>query len=84
MRSEWRQFLARVEKRLIRMLDVITILVCDSVIMAGGYGLIRIAEALSGSGNEFFNAARHISAGVFLLLYLVWLYIDLTEFWKRK
>jgi hypothetical protein len=84
MRPEWQDLFSRLERRLVRTIDVVSILVFDSVIIVGGYGLIRGLEALSGSSNPFFDAARHVSAAVFLLLYLTWVSQDLIGFWRGK
>ncbi len=72
MRIVWRDFVHRLELRFIRLLDVVNILVFDGVILGCGYAIIRLAEGMQRTGNRFFDAARSVSAGVFLLLYLVW------------
>ncbi len=82
MDQEWHELGQRFLRRVIRTLDVITILSLDSVILAFGYVLIRAAAALSGTGSRFFEAAREVSAGLFLLLYLVWIFFDLRDFLK--
>lgn len=83
MRPEWQQLVLRLERRLVRTIDVISILAMDAVLLGFGYLVIRGAEALSGSGNKFFDAARVVSAGLFLLLYLVMVAYDFWDFLKR-
>jgi hypothetical protein len=83
MRPEWQQLGLRLEKRLVRTIDVISILLLDAVLLALGYAVIRSAEALSGSGNRYFEVARTMSGMLFLLLYLVMVIYDFKEFVKR-
>jgi hypothetical protein len=64
MDQEWHELGQRSLRRVIRTLDVITILSLDSVILAFGYVLIRAAAALSGSGSRFFEAAREVRRAV--------------------
>ena len=83
-KTEWQALGNRVEKRLIRALDVLSTLVFDSVLLLGGFLSLRLAELLPGAHSWLFDAARTISAWAFVLLYLIWVGKDLVEFWKEK
>jgi hypothetical protein len=72
MRQRWNDFFDRLETRLIRVLDVLSILLFDATIIGFGYFIIHMTELLSESHSKFFDAAREVSSGVFLLLYLMW------------
>jgi hypothetical protein len=80
--QDWLNFLNRLKRRLIRVLDVLSVMVFDGVILGIGYALVRVAETLTGSGSGFFEAARKISSGVFLLLYVTWVGFDIWDFLK--
>jgi len=82
MESPWKTLRDRLRRRFIRTIDVISILGLDAVVLAVGYAVIRVAEALSGSANKFFEAARVVSGGLFLLLYLVLVFFDILEFFR--
>jgi hypothetical protein len=64
------------------MLDVVNIMVSDAVILVMGYLVIRGAESLPGSNSKVFAAAKEISQGVFLVLYLAWVIFDLWDFFR--
>ena len=67
MRAEWKELWERVQRRLIRTLDVLSILALDAALLVFAYLVVRIVEALAGSGNRFYDAARQVSAAVFLV-----------------
>jgi hypothetical protein len=74
--ADWRALWNRVQLRLITALDVVSILICDAVILGAGYVIINLTEHLDGSRWSprvlaFFETARSLSAGLFLLLYVV-------------
>ena len=83
MNSEWSGLRGRVEGRLIRVLDILSIMVCDLVVIIIGYGVILAARHLSSQDSLFFNTAKQISEGVFLILYVIMVAVDCWEFLKK-
>jgi hypothetical protein len=81
---EWRRLWQRVQRRAIRALDVLSILALDAILLVFSYLVVRIVEALTGSGNRFYDAARAVSGVVLLVLYLAWVGNDLWEFLRRR
>lgn len=79
-REDWRSFAERLNKRLIRALDIASILILDAVILLIGYGLLWLVDSLTYSGNSYFSVAVEVSGGTFLLLYLVFVVGDLWDF----
>jgi len=79
-REEWRGLAERLNQRLIRALDIASILLLDAVILLIGYGLLKLVDSLTDSGNSYFSVAVEISGGTFLLLYLVFIVRDLWDF----
>jgi hypothetical protein len=82
--TAWRNLGWRVQARFITAIDVLSILLLDGVILAGGYGVIRLTEYLSDSASTFFEAARQLSAGLFLLLYAVTVCFHVVRFIKQE
>jgi len=82
--DEWRELWGRIQRRMIRAGDVLSILALDAAILAFAYLIVRLVGALAGSGNRVYDAARTVSAGVFLVLYLVWVAGDVWDFLRRK
>ncbi|RMH19494.1 MAG: hypothetical protein D6696_10445 [Acidobacteria bacterium] len=82
MGSEWRGLGGRLERRLIRAIDVVSILVVDAIILLFGYGLHWVIEKTTTTDSLLFSVARDISHGTFLLLYLVWVGWDFFDFLK--
>jgi uncharacterized membrane protein YozB (DUF420 family) len=83
MNSEWSDLGRRAEARFIRVLDILSIMASDLVVIAIGYGVILIASHLSNPDSRFFNVAKNISEGVFLILYVIMVVVDCWEFFKR-
>jgi hypothetical protein len=81
---EWRGLWERIQRRVIRAADVLSIMALDAVILIFAYIVVRLVGDLAGSGNRFYDAARIVSAAVFLVLYLVWVAVDLWEFLTRR
>jgi hypothetical protein len=84
MSTDWTDLAERLRKRFIRVLDILSILACDLVVIAIGYGVIVIAKTLSSPDSAFFNVAKQISEGVFLILYVVMVSMDCWEFLRRE
>lgn len=84
LREEWYHLGERLNWRLVRTLDIASILLLDAVILLFGYGLIWLVETLTDSGNSYFAVAIEISGGTFLLLYLVFVVGDLWEFLRSS
>jgi len=84
VRPEWHSLLERLEVRLIRILDIFSIMVSDLVVIGIGYTVIRVAGLLSNGDSKFFEVAKTISEGVFLLLYVIMVLVDCWEFIKRE
>lgn len=84
MSTEWQALRGRIELRLIRVLDILSIMICDLVVIAIGYGAILLARYFSKGESKFFDVAKQISEGAFLLLYLIMVFADCTEFLKRE
>lgn len=84
MKAEWKNLWERIQRRLIRAIDVLSILALDATLLAFAYLVVRIVEALAGSGNRFYDAARQVSAAVFLVLYLAWVGSDVWEFLRKR
>jgi hypothetical protein len=82
--DQWHELWQRIQRRVIRAADVLSIIALDAVILLFAYFLVRLVEALAGSGNRFFDAARAVSAPVFLVLYLVWVIGDVWDFLKGR
>jgi hypothetical protein len=81
---EFDALLERVKQRLIRVLDVVSILVLDFVMIGLGYLLVRIAGHFANSGSRTFDAARKFSEGLFLLMYLAWVWFDLWDYFGEE
>ena len=78
--SEWQRFAEREVRRFIRAMDVVSIMAFDSVLVAVGYGFIKLAGRFAGSGSQSFEAARKVSEAAFLLIYVAWVIFDLYDF----
>ena len=61
-----------------------SILVFDLVFLLLGYLLTWIVEVTTTEGDALLDMARAISHGTFLLLYLVWVVLDLLEFFRDE
>lgn len=84
LREEWRHLSERLNRRLVRTVDIASILLLDAVILLFGYGLIWLVETWTDSGNSYVAVAVEISGGTFLLLYLVFVVGDLWEFLRSS
>lgn len=84
MSSEGQKFLSGLRQRFFLALEVLSILIFDSVILGFGYLLFRYAAVLVGSRSILFDVAKEISAALFLLLYLAWVAFDFRDFLKRR
>lgn len=84
MIPEWRELWERIQRRMVRAADVLSILLLDAILLVFAYLVVSIVEALAGSGNKFYDAARQVSAVVFLVLYLAWVGNDVWDFLKRR
>jgi hypothetical protein len=84
MASEWTDLQGRLKRRLIRAVDVASILLFDLVFLLLGYLLTWIVEITTNEGDAILDLARNISHGTFLLLYLVWVVLDLVEFFRDE
>jgi hypothetical protein len=84
MIEDWKGLWERLQRRLIRVVDVLSILALDAILLLFAYLVVRIVEGLASSGNRFYDAARHVSAVVFLVLYLAWVGSDVWEFLKKR
>lgn len=84
MLTEWFSLGERIKRRLIRVLDILSILFCDLIVIGIGYGVIRLARLLSGPESKFFNIARQLSEAAFLILYVIMVFIDCWEFLMRE
>lgn len=90
--NEWHALLERVQRRVITALDLISILICDAVILGAGFGVISVTEhfrapdqgAWSARVLAFFEVARDLSAGLFLLLYVVVVGFHVWRFFKQE
>jgi hypothetical protein len=82
--SEWNALLHQLQRRLIRTIDVISILISDAIVLVGGYILIVVAERFLRSGNRFIIGAREISGAAFMLIYVAWVFHDVWEFVKSS
>jgi hypothetical protein len=78
--NEWQRFAEREVRRFIRALDVVSIMLFDFVLVALGYGLIKFASRFADSHSQSFEAARKVSEAAFLLIYVAWVVLDLTDF----
>jgi len=83
--EQWVALWGRVQRRAIRVIDIVTILIADGLIMALGYRLVRFGtHFLSNSGSTFFDAAKEVSEGVFLLLYMAFITFDIGEYVRSE
>ena len=73
----------RLKHRLIRSVDISSILILDAVILLLGYGLIKFVHLVAVDGTELFQMTEVVSEGAFLLVYVAWVAWDLLEFAKR-
>jgi len=84
LREEWSHLSERLNRRLVRTVDIASILLLDSVILLFGYGLIWLVESWTDPRNSYFAVATEVSGGTFLLLYLVFVVGDLWEFLRSS
>jgi hypothetical protein len=84
MRSEWQAFAERLERRLIRSLDVASILILDAIILVLGYVILWFVNKVTSDEDAFFNVAKAISHGTLVLLYLCWAVSDVWEFLRHE
>lgn len=80
MKGDWLALAKRAERRLIRTLDIFSILICDLVVITVGYTVTSVAKYLSRPGSPFFSAAERISEGMFLIIYAIMVSRDCWEF----
>ncbi len=78
-RDDWRKLGGRVEKRLVRTLDVASILLLDAAVLALLYGVIWAVDQVTGSENKTFAYAKSVSHAIILVLYIVWAIWDVVE-----
>jgi threonine/homoserine/homoserine lactone efflux protein len=83
-RQAWGELGIRLEARLIRSVDLASILFFDAVILLFGYLVIWGVDAVADQENQFFRVAKMISHGAFVLLYLFWVAYDSWEFWQES
>ena len=84
MPTKWSPFRERIIRRIIRVLDIASILICDLVVIGIGYGVILVARKLSSPESKFFSYAKELSEAAFLALYVAMVVIDLWEFVRRE
>jgi hypothetical protein len=84
MTKEWTALGSRIELRLIRVIDIFSILLSDTVVIVIGYGVSFVVQRLSNPGSMFFSFAKRLSEGLFLLLYTAMVCKDLWEFLVRE
>lgn len=78
--NAWASLGYRLQLRLIRIIDIFSILAADLVVVVMGYGIIRLVSVLSAVNSNFFDTAKQISEGAFLLLYSILVIVDIFEF----
>lgn len=83
-RSSWCALGARVEKRFIRVVDLLSIFVLDAVILLAGYALIWVVDTTTGAGDAYFEAARALSEGAFLPFCVAWVGWDPWELARNE
>jgi hypothetical protein len=84
MGRELSAFGNRLRGRVVRVLDVVSILVLDFAIIGVGYGLVRLLAHFANSGSRSFDAARKFSEGLFLVMYLAWVALDLWDYFGEE
>jgi hypothetical protein len=84
MSSEWEGLGHRLQRRAARTIDVLSILFFDALVLIAANGLILLLERFTSDRNDFFRAAKDLSHGSFLLLYVFWVGWDVWEFVKHS
>ncbi len=74
----------RLRRHFFRGIGVASILVFNSVLLLLGYLLTWVIETTTSEGDALLDIARAFSRGTFLLLYLVWVVLDLVEFFRSE
>ncbi len=82
--SDWIGLRQRLKRRFIRAMDIASILIFDLVFLLLVYLLTWIIEATTTEGDVVLDVARAVSHGTSLLLYLVWVVLDLLEFFRDE
>jgi hypothetical protein len=81
----WADLSFRLQRRAIRVIDISTILFADGLIIGIGSWVARVAAPyFSSSGSEFFESAKKLSEGVFLLLYIAFAAFDIFEYLRAE
>lgn len=80
----WGNLGNRLQLRMIRVIDILSILAADFVVVIVGYGIIRLVSTLTEVHSKFFEVAKQISEGAFLLLYGILVFVDIFEFVKEE
>ena len=78
--EDWSALRHRLERRVIRVVDIASILLADAVIVWLGFKLVKTAAAYANSGDPYFEAARKLSHAVFLIMYVAYVAVDLSEY----
>lgn len=83
--GKWEELGERLQQRLITAIDLLSILISDAVILTAGYFLLALvswatSKPLKDGEAAFFEMAHGISAGLFLLLYVVLVAFHVQEF----
>ena len=77
----WPAFRQRSMRRIVVALDVLEIFILDSIVLGISYFVFTVVDSLSHTPpGGFWDTARNISHGFFVLFYLAWLLKDLYEF----
>jgi hypothetical protein len=87
--NKWALVRGRVEDRLITAIDLLSILILDAVILAAGFLMIAQTghlnpDDLPHDAIAFFETARRLSAGLFLLLYVVFVSFHIYRFFTTE
>lgn len=80
MNQEFRRLSIRLNRRLAHAADVLSIFTIDGCVVAAAYAIVRLVGHFSRSGSKAFEMARAVSEAYFLIIYLIWVGFDLTEF----
>lgn len=89
MRSQkWNSLVNKLESRLIRTLDVSSILIFDAIPASVGFAIMVIinwiAAEIKGTNpaGVYFNTLKHIEHGSVVLLFLAWAIYDMYDFFR--
>jgi diacylglycerol kinase len=78
--SEWEGLGRRLQRRLARTIDVLSILFFDAVVLVVANGLLWCVDRFTSDKSALFKAVKDVSHASLVLLYIAWVAWDVWEF----